>query len=374
MFATGFTMNSAAQAEDMHGPSVDWMREEAAALSCVITGSLVIRDGDRHYNRLLWVRPDGEIAHYDKRHLFRMIGEHENYSAGGRRLDCTLKGWRIRPFICYDLRFPVWSRSPGDCDLLIYVANWPSRRHQAWSTLLRARAIENQCYVVGSTGPVATVTARRTWRQRGHRFSRRSSVGEGNGDGVETAVLDMESLQAFRAGFPGASRCRRVRAGLNPAIGRRAVPGADSDEEAHARHPSPRCRGSVGQRALVRPSTSRSSSPSTTSPRPSGTIRAAARALLSRVSNPTLRQLENALAEMQGRDELPAYRVGDGRNLGHPDRALKQGDHVVYFAEMYQPTRSLIRRVLGRFGVTSSLLSIDDLAGLERCSGSGRCG
>jgi len=203
MFATGFTMNSREQAEDMHGPSVDWMREEAASLSCVITGSLVIREGEHHYNRLLWVRPDGEVAHYDKRHLFRMIGEHENYAPGERRLDCMLKGWRIRPFICYDLRFPVWSRSPGDCDLLIYVANWPSPRHRAWSTLLRARAIENQCYVVG---------VNRTGRDGNGASYLGGSVaidflgdpvsGEGDGDGVETAVLDMASLQAFRAGFP----------------------------------------------------------------------------------------------------------------------------------------------------------------------------
>jgi predicted amidohydrolase len=203
MFGTGFTMNAAAQAEDMRGPSVDWMREEAAALSCVVTGSLVIRDGDRHFNRLLWVRPDGEVMHYDKRHLFRMIGEHEHYSAGDRRLECSLKGWRIRPFICYDLRFPVWSRSAGDCDLLIYVANWPSRRHQAWSTLLRARAIENQCYVVG---------VNRTGRDGNGASYLGGSVAidflgepvssEGDGDGVETAILDMASLQAFRAGFP----------------------------------------------------------------------------------------------------------------------------------------------------------------------------
>jgi omega-amidase len=203
MFATGFTMNAAAQAEDMHGPTVDWMREEAVALSCVITGSLVIRDGGRIYNRLLWVRPDGEVAHYDKRHLFRMVEEHEHYCAGSRRLDCELKGWRIRPFICYDLRFPVWSRSRGDCDLQIYVANWPHRRHNAWSTLLRARAIENQCYVVGVNrtgrdGAGATYLG----GSAAIDFLGQPISGEGNGDRVETAVLDMESLQAFRAAFP----------------------------------------------------------------------------------------------------------------------------------------------------------------------------
>ena len=107
----------------------------------------VIRDGDHCYNRLLWVRPDGELAHYDKRHLFRMIGEHENYAAGERRLDCMLKGWRVRPFICYDLRFPVWSRSPGDCDLLIYVANWPSRRVSisSWRPSSRSHSHRRGC-------------------------------------------------------------------------------------------------------------------------------------------------------------------------------------------------------------------------------------
>jgi omega-amidase len=203
MFSTGFTMNARSLAEDMHGPTVDWMREEAAALSCVITGSLVIRDGDRLYNRLLWVRADGEVLHYDKRHLFRLSGEHEHYAAGDRRLACELKGWRIRPFVCYDLRFPVWSRSRGDCDLLIYVANWPAPRHYAWSTLLRARAIENQCYVVGVNrtgrdGNGATYLGGSVAVDfLGHPVS-----GEGGGDGVETAVLDMASLQTFRASFP----------------------------------------------------------------------------------------------------------------------------------------------------------------------------
>ena len=179
------------------------MREEAAALWLRDHRKPVIRDGDRHYNRLLWVRPDGEIAHYDKRHLFRMIGEHEHYSAGGRRLDCTLKGWRIRPLICYDLRFPVWSRSPGDCDLLIYVANWPSRRHRPgrrccararsrtsatwWASTASGRDGNGASYLGGSVALD---------------FLGEPVSGEGNGDGVETAVLDMESLQAFRAGFP----------------------------------------------------------------------------------------------------------------------------------------------------------------------------
>ena len=149
MFSTGFSMAAGALAETMNGPTVGWMREEAAAMGCVITGSLIVRDQGRYFNRLVWARPDGSLAHYDKRHLFRMAGEHEHYAPGGSRLTVELKGWRVCPLICYDLRFPVWSRSRGDYDLLLYVANWPARRAHAWAALLRARAIENLCYVAG---------------------------------------------------------------------------------------------------------------------------------------------------------------------------------------------------------------------------------
>jgi predicted amidohydrolase len=203
MFATGFTMSAGEQAEDMQGPTVGWMREDAAALGCVITGSLIIRDGERYLNRLLWVRPDGAVEHYDKRHLFRMAREHEHYSAGDRQLTIEIKGWRVRPLVCYDLRFPVWSRNRGDYDLLLYVANWPERRHYAWSTLLRARAIENQCYVVGvnRTGADDNGTVYRGGSVALDYLGQPVSE-EGDSVRVETAVLDLESLRSFRAAFP----------------------------------------------------------------------------------------------------------------------------------------------------------------------------
>jgi omega-amidase len=203
MFSTGFSMESEELAEDVDGPTTGWMREEACALGCTITGSVIIRDEGRYYNRLLWVRPDGSIAHYDKRHLFRMTREHERFTAGERRLAVELKGWRICPLVCYDLRFPVWSRSRGDYDLLIYVANWPNRRRHAWSTLLRARAIENIAYCVG---------VNRVGRDGNGAVYAGDSVAidflgqplsdEHDGDGVETVVLDRPSLDAFRESFP----------------------------------------------------------------------------------------------------------------------------------------------------------------------------
>ena len=203
MFSTGFSMAAAELAEDMDGPTIDWMREEAAALGCVIAGSLIVRDGGRCYNRLVWARPDGSLEHYDKRHLFRLAGEQEHYAAGSRRLVVALKGWRVCPMICYDLRFPVWSRSRGDYDLLLYVANWPQRRALAWSTLLRARAIENQSYVVGVNriGKDGNGTAY-AGDSVALDFLGQPLSSEGGGDRVETAVLDLESLRAYRESFP----------------------------------------------------------------------------------------------------------------------------------------------------------------------------
>lgn len=203
MFTTGFSMDAARLAETMDGPTVGWMREEAAALGCAITGSLIIRDGDRHYNRMLWVAPDGAVRHYDKRHLFRMAGEQEHYAAGARRITVEYKGWRICPLVCYDLRFPVWSRNRGDYDLLLYVANWPARRSLAWKTLLRARAIENVAYVVGvnrigSDGNGASYAGDSVALD----FLGQPLAGDRGGDFAETAVLDRDLLQSWRASFP----------------------------------------------------------------------------------------------------------------------------------------------------------------------------
>jgi predicted amidohydrolase len=203
MFSTGFSMEAAGLAEDMNGPTIGWLREEAAALGCVITGSVIVREEGRCYNRLVWARPDGTLDHYDKRHLFRIASEQDHYAAGERRLVVELKGWRVCPMICYDLRFPVWSRNRGDYDLLLYVANWPQRRAHAWSTLLRARAIENLSYVagvnrIGKDGNGATYAGDSVALD----FLGQPLSSEGGGDRVETAVLDLESLQAYRQSFP----------------------------------------------------------------------------------------------------------------------------------------------------------------------------
>ncbi len=150
MFTTGFTMNPAKMAEPMNLHSTRWMKQMAAQTGAVITGSVVIKEGDNYYNRLLWVSPDGEVDTYDKRHLFRMAKENEVYAGGDKRIIKELKGWKICPLICYDLRFPVWSRNVDLAyDLLIYVANWPQVRMYPWDSLLVARAIENQSYVIG---------------------------------------------------------------------------------------------------------------------------------------------------------------------------------------------------------------------------------
>jgi len=154
LFSTGFSMQTAILAEPMEGPTVQWMRSMAQQLQLILTGSIMIREGDLCFNRLLWVLPSGELGYYDKRHLFAYAGEDRHYQSGHRRLIASVNGFRINLQICYDLRFPVWARqqchqgSP-EYDILIYVANWPARRRLAWMTLLQARAIENQCYVVG---------------------------------------------------------------------------------------------------------------------------------------------------------------------------------------------------------------------------------
>lgn len=150
MFSTGFSMNAPLLAEPMTGKALTWLGHMAAAKNAVVTGSLMIQDNGRYYNRLIWAQPDGTVAKYDKKHLFRYAGEEKVFTAGNQRISCMLKGWRIRPFICYDLRFPVWTRNLGKAyDLALFVANWPARRAMHWQTLLRARAIENQAYVIG---------------------------------------------------------------------------------------------------------------------------------------------------------------------------------------------------------------------------------
>jgi predicted amidohydrolase len=186
MFSTGFSMHPEILAERMDGPTLAWMRSVAARKKIILTGSVIIEEEGNYFNRLIWMLPNGEYGYYDKRHRFAYAGENEHYTAGQRRLVASVKGWKILPLVCYDLRFPVWSRQtpappPGtddesdtnspsseagssptahpapsatstpsmEYDILLYVANWPQRRSLAWKTLLQARAIENQSYVVG---------------------------------------------------------------------------------------------------------------------------------------------------------------------------------------------------------------------------------
>ena len=168
MFTTGFSMQPKLFAETMEGETVQWMKEVSSANKIILTGSLIIEEEGKYYNRLIWMLPNGEYGYYDKRHLFGFAEEDKHYTAGNKRLIASVKGWKINLQICYDLRFPVWARSRitpieksigeeirsaddirPEFDVLIYVANWPERRSHAWKTLLCARAIENQCYVIG---------------------------------------------------------------------------------------------------------------------------------------------------------------------------------------------------------------------------------
>lgn len=154
LFNTGFSINPGKIAEKPEGRTFCWMQEKAAQLNCVITGSVLIDDNGKFFNRLFWVRPDGSFDFYDKRHLFRLGEEYKIFSAGQKRVIFELKGWKVLPQVCYDLRFPVWSKNryingQYEFDLMIYVANWPVPRNYAWKHLLIGRAIENQAYVVG---------------------------------------------------------------------------------------------------------------------------------------------------------------------------------------------------------------------------------
>jgi len=149
MFTSGFTMNPKNVAQTMQGEAVSWLKETAKDKDCAITGSLVIEENGNYYNRLVFVFPNGEIQTYDKRHLFTLAGEDKVYTSGKEKLIIEYKGFKICPLICYDLRFPVFARNVEDYDVLIYVANWPKTRVNAWDILLKARAVENMSYVIG---------------------------------------------------------------------------------------------------------------------------------------------------------------------------------------------------------------------------------
>ena len=202
MFTTGFSMNALANAEAVGGPTEDWMREQAELHNCAITGSVAIKDGDEVFNRMLFVTPEG-ASHYDKRHLFRMAGEHKRYGIGQERVVVDWREWRIKLEVCYDLRFPVFSRNREDYDLLLYVANWPAPRAEHWRTLLRARAIENLACVVGVNRIGSDANG---WEYRGDSLAF-DARGETLADlaserAVKTVSLSKESLDAYRESFP----------------------------------------------------------------------------------------------------------------------------------------------------------------------------
>lgn len=204
MFSTGFTMRPEELAEGMDGSAVACLRRWADRHNADVAGSLIINEGGRYYNRLVWARPGGGLATYDKRHLFRMAGEDGVYSAGSDIATIDVRGWKVRPFICYDLRFPGWTRNGGLAyDVAVFVANWPAQRSLHWKALLRARAIENQCYVVG-VNRIGT-------DGNGVSYSGDSCVIDcignvpvdmGDGRGVGTAVLSHERLREYRESFP----------------------------------------------------------------------------------------------------------------------------------------------------------------------------
>lgn len=204
MFNTGFSMNSEKLAGTMDGATVVWLRQQALQLGAAIYGSAVIKENGHYYNRGLFVRPDGSITTYDKRHLFRMAREHEHYTAGRERVIVVHESWRILLQVCYDLRFPVFSRNRNDHDLVLYVANWPEPRSFAWRQLLIARAIENQCYVIGVNRVGMGGSA--------DHYSGDSVVLDPKGasiascspatEAITTTTLDHAGLIAFREKFP----------------------------------------------------------------------------------------------------------------------------------------------------------------------------
>lgn len=205
MFSTGFSMNREKLAEPAeNSPTLEWMKEQAKATQAAITGSIIIKDEGNYYNRLYWVTPDGTTQQYDKKHLFNLAKEQEYYTSGTTRLIVEYKGWRIAPFICYDLRFPVWSRNtPLHYDLAIYIANWPAKRAHHWRSLLMARAIENQAYVAAAN--IVGVDG------KGFEYLGDSSIIDPLGNlivhqvqdaAVLTASLTKEYLRKTRQGFP----------------------------------------------------------------------------------------------------------------------------------------------------------------------------
>jgi omega-amidase len=203
MFTTGFTMDTAAYAEQMDGDTVNWMKLVAKDFGATICGSLIIEAQGHFYNRLIWMPPDAPHSTYDKRHLFRMADEHQHFTPGRERAIFELNGWRICPLVCYDLRFPVFSRGIDAFDLLLYVACWPQTRRSAWRTLLPARAVENMCYSlgvnrVGTDGRGVDYTGDSMLSD----YLGNTLVDCNNTEQVVTTHLDGAALQRYRKKFP----------------------------------------------------------------------------------------------------------------------------------------------------------------------------
>ena len=189
MFTTGFTMNAQTVAEKTNGPTVLWMQEEAKKHQAAITGSLIIEDQGAYYNRLFFVQPDGSFETYDKKHTFTLAGEHKTFKAGNAFIQIEYKGWKIRPLICYDLRFPVWARNTDAYDVLLYVANWPDRRVAAWDALLKARAIENMAYCIGVN--------RTGLDGNGHQYTGHSAAYDVLGAPISKEALEKEFVETI---------------------------------------------------------------------------------------------------------------------------------------------------------------------------------
>ncbi|MGI9542848.1 MAG: amidohydrolase [Cyclobacteriaceae bacterium] len=207
MFNTGFTME-VSLAEPMNSKTFRWMHQMASQTGALVLGSYIVKEQGQTFNRLLWMEPNGDFAYYDKRHLFRMAEEHQSFAEGTELLIKSWKGWNICPLICYDLRFPVWSRNRTDgdhpsYDLLIYVANWPQARVQAWDALLKARAIENACYTIGLN---RVGTDGNNISYNGHsatyNFKGENVFDAGEQQGLHSFSIEYQSLMAYRKAFP----------------------------------------------------------------------------------------------------------------------------------------------------------------------------
>ncbi len=202
MFSTGFSMTPSKLAEAQKGKTLNWLKKQAQQTEAVITGSYIVKEAGQYFNRLVWMQPDGKFQTYDKKHLFSLSDEPKHYTAGQEKLIVEYKGWKICPLICYDLRFPVWSRNVEHYDLLIYVANWPEKRAHHWRSLLMARAIENQSYTIGvnrigndgndyyHSGDTSLID-----------FAGNIMLHTAHVAGIHTIELDYQKQQAFRSRF-----------------------------------------------------------------------------------------------------------------------------------------------------------------------------